>query len=64
MNSADRRLVAAMDHWHPMNGFGNSGRLSRAEPFVPWGRSLEWGSDAPNGVGRATIHSIDRERHG
>jgi hypothetical protein len=50
-----------MEHHHPANGFGKSGGLSRVQPFVDWGQSREWESYVPNRVGRAMVHSIDRE---
>jgi hypothetical protein len=34
-------IVAAMDHRHPWNRFGNSGVWSRVHPFDTWGRSVE-----------------------
>jgi hypothetical protein len=36
-----RWIVAAMDHRNPANRFGNSGRLSRVQPFCAWLRPLE-----------------------
>jgi hypothetical protein len=33
--SGDRRIVAAMDHPHPANGFGNSGGCQESSHSAP-----------------------------